>query len=127
MEAVVLTGMLVFVRMVTVITGLPLFGALGMPRQASIMASVAVAFLLTPTLPPVSLPANVGQLLLSVLLEVGFGTLLVLGVRLAFSAVTLAGELMGMQMGLALATLFDPLQRVSSSPPRHARHVGCRA
>ncbi len=115
MEQAVATVLFVFVRLVTVMSSLPLFGSLGMPRQVVLVASICAAIVVTPHLPPVAVPLTVGTLVFAGVLEMVYGLLLTLGIRIVFAAVGLAGEMMGLQMGLALATLFDPLQRESSS------------
>ncbi|MBX2800671.1 MAG: flagellar biosynthetic protein FliR [Myxococcales bacterium] len=114
-EQTLVTGMLVFVRMATVIAGLPIFSTQGAPRQAVLLFGLATSLVITPTLPVVALPTHLAGFVAVLGLEILYGVLLVLGVRATFSVVNLAGELMGLQMGLAMATLFDPLQRERSS------------
>lgn len=115
MEAALVTGLLVLVRMAAVIAGLPIFATQGTPRQAVLIASLGTTLVIAPTLPVVSVPADLSALVLAVIVEVLYGSLLSLGVRVTFTAAGFAGELMGLQMGLAMATLFDPLQRQSTS------------
>ena len=115
MEQVVLTGGLVFARLAAVISGLPIFGSLGSPRQAVIVISAIASFLITPHLPPVAVPPTVGFLVVAVMMEVLYGLLVTLGVRVVFGAISTAGEMMALQMGLALSTLFNPLSRESTA------------
>ena len=115
MDRVLITGLYVFVRMATVVSSLPILGTLGVPRQAVLMASIAAATLIVPHLPAAEVPPSFGLFLVRLVLEMLYGLLLTLGVRVVFQGIALAGEMMGLQMGLALATLFDPLSRESSS------------
>lgn len=115
MDQVVLTGGLVFVRLAAVISGLPIFGSLGAPRQAIIVISLALAVLITPHVMAAAIPSSLFLLVLVLAAEILWGMLVTMGIRIMFSAVSTAGEMMGLQMGLALATMFDPLSRESSS------------
>lgn len=115
MDQIVLTGGLVFVRLASVISGLPIFGSLGAPRQAIVVISVAAAFLITPHVPAAEVPPSLIGLVAAVVMEALWGLMVTLGVRVMFAVVSTAGEMMGLQMGLALATMFDPLSRESSS------------
>jgi len=66
-----------------------------------------------PLLPPVEVtlftPAGFWMLVQQLLIGVGIG----LTMQLAFSAVRLAGEMIGLQMGLSFATLLDPNSRIN--------------
>ncbi len=115
MEAAIVTGLLVLIRLAAVIAGLPIFATQGTPPQAVLVASVGATLVIAPTLPVVAVPPDLGTLLVAGIFEVLYGSLLSLGVRVTFTAAGFAGELMGLQMGLAMATLFDPLQRQSTS------------
>ncbi len=115
MEAALVTGLLVLVRMAAVIAGLPIFATQGTPKQAVLVASLGATLVITPTLPVIAAPASLSALMIAVVFEVLYGSLLALGVRVTFTVAGFAGELMGLQMGLAMATLFDPLQRQSTS------------
>jgi len=112
---VVLTAGLVFLRLAGMIAGLPIFSAEGTPPHAIILAGVGTTAVIAPTLPIVVLPTTLSGLISAVVLELLCGAMLSLGVRAAFAAITLAGELMALQSGLAMASLFDPLQRTQSS------------
>lgn len=99
-----------FVRILAWLSFDPLLGN----RSAPVRVRVALAFVLTvaiaPILPPVAPVALVsGDGLLMLLQQVAIGAALGFTLRILFAAVELAGQFMGLQMGLSIATLYDPV------------------
>ena len=83
-------------------------------RSAPVSVRVALALVLTvaiaPILPPVAKVALVsGDGILILLQQIAIGAALGFTLRILFAAVELAGQFMGLQMGLSFATLFDPV------------------
>ena len=87
----------------------PVFNNAGMPRRVRIIIALVLTMALAPALPQQPLPGLgswqgllvfVGQFVLGLL----FGFIL----RIAFTAVDTAGQLIGLQMGLSFATFYDP-------------------
>lgn len=83
-------------------------------RAAPMSTRLAVALVLTVAVAPV-LP-HAGQItlmsgdgLLVLLQQIAIGAALGFCLRIVFAAVEFAGQLMGLQMGLSFATLFDPI------------------
>lgn len=99
------------VRILGVLATAPVIGQTQAPVQTRLGLGLALTLLMAPLLPhaasPVSLASGAGLWLLVQQLAVG----LVLGfmVNLTFSAITLAGELAGLQMGLGFASFYDPV------------------
>ena len=94
---------------------LALFGAMPVLAQRSVpmRLRVALAFFITvcaqaslPAMPVV--PLDSADALLMLLQQVLIGLSLGFAVRMTFAAVELAGELVGLQMGLNFAGFFDP-------------------
>lgn len=94
---------------------LALFGTMPVIAQRSVPARyrVALAFLITlcaqaslPEMPVVALDSSVALLLL--VQQVLIGIALGFAVRIVFTAIELAGEITGLQMGLNFAGFFDP-------------------
>jgi len=106
---------LAFARIAAVVAGLPIFSTLGTPREAIIIGTFATTLLVWPTLPVVAAPDSIAEIVLLIGVEVIYGFLATLGIRAVFQALSLAAELMSMQTGLAMATLFDPMQLNQSS------------
>ncbi|MEN0062811.1 MAG: flagellar biosynthetic protein FliR [Myxococcota bacterium] len=111
----VFTLVLAFSRLAAVVAGLPIFSTLGTPRQAIVLVTVGVTILILPTLPITAAPATLDAVIVLVGVEVLYGFLTTLGIRAIFQSLSLAAELMSMQTGLAMATMFDPLQVQTST------------
>jgi flagellar biosynthetic protein FliR len=105
-----------FLRVMAVFTSAPVFSSRAFP----IRAKIALAFFVTvamqaslPEMPIIGLndPAALG----AVFQQVGIGLSIGFAVRVVFSAVELAGEVVGFQMGLNFASFFDPTLNAQSS------------
>jgi flagellar biosynthetic protein FliR len=98
-----------FARVLGLLISAPLFGNPRFPLRMRLGLALLITVVVTPTLPPVpqvapdslaGLGIFAQQLLIG--LTMGFA------VRLVFTAVEMAGELIGMQMGLGFAMFYDP-------------------
>ena len=96
-------------RILGLIMVAPLFGHRSVPRQVKVGLGVFLAIIVSPTLPPLpdvllgswqGLHILVQQLLIGIAL--GFV------MRVVFAAFEMAGEIVGLQMGLGFASFFDP-------------------
>ena len=96
-------------RILGLLASAPVFNNAALPAQVRLVAGLAIALALAPALPPLpAIPAG-SWISLAILAEqVLIGTLLGFTLRIAFAAVDIAGELIGLQMGLGFATFFDP-------------------
>ena len=97
-------------RILALMAVAPPFANSAMPNTMRLVIGLAVTFGLTAALPPMTAPPAVGSWLgLSIIVrEIMIGIALGFGMQLAFAALDVAGELVGMQMGLGFATLYDP-------------------
>ncbi|MCX7898454.1 MAG: flagellar biosynthetic protein FliR [Rhodocyclaceae bacterium] len=104
------------VRVLALIAAAPVFNNRAIPVRIRLGLGVVIAFALAPAL-PVSPGIPAGSWLGFVLIarEILIGLLLGFAVRLAFAAVDLAGEVIGMQMSLSFATFYDP-QNAAATP-----------
>lgn len=98
-----------FARVLGLLIAAPLFGNPRFPLRVRLGLALLITIVVAPTLPPVpqvapdslaGLGIFAQQLLIG--LTMGFA------VRLVFTAVEMAGELIGMQMGLGFAIFYDP-------------------
>lgn len=105
-----------FVRVLALFTAAPVFSQKSIPMRAKIGLAFLVAVCAQATL--------VGQPVVSVNSSAALGTLvqqIVVGlsigfaVRLVFAALEVAGELIGLQMGLNFASFFDPASNAQIS------------
>lgn len=99
-----------FSRILAFVSTAPLWGTAGMPRRLRLILGLALALALTPALPPMPAvnPATwQGMALIAQQMLIGIG--MGLAARIVFSAVNIAGEYIGLQMGLGFATAYDPM------------------
>ena len=97
------------VRMLGLFAADPLLGSNRIPIRIRIGAASLLTLVLVPTLPPpppvaLSGPEGWGLVIQQFLIGVTIGFV----VRLVFTALEVAGELIGLQMGLGFATFIDP-------------------
>lgn len=87
----------------------PIFGGLGVPRRIRLMIGLAVAFALIPGLPAMpSVSPGSWTGIMIIAQQMIIGVLMGLTLRIVFAAVDVAGEMIGMQMGLSFALFYDP-------------------
>ncbi|HCZ13715.1 MAG TPA: flagellar biosynthetic protein FliR [Candidatus Accumulibacter sp.] len=96
-------------RVLAVLVSAPPFSNPALPVRVRLILGLAITLAISPILPamPAIDPASAaGLLLLAQQLTIGFA--MGFAVRLVFSAVDLAGTMIGLQMGLGFATSYDP-------------------
>lgn len=105
-----------FVRILAVFTAAPIFSARAFPVRARVALAFLVALSAQATLPPAPVIGFNDPRALGVLMQqIGVGLSIGFVVRLVFSAVELAGEVVGFQMGLNFAAFFNPTMNSQSS------------
>jgi len=99
-----------FVRILAWLSSDPLLGNRVVPTHVRVGLAAILAVALAPTLPVaprVELVTVEGVLLL--MQQIAIGVALGFAVRIVFAAMELAGQFLGLQMGLSFAALFDPI------------------
>lgn len=100
-------------RMLALFATAPLLSERTISKRVKIGLAVLMTWLMVPTLPAVEVtlfsPAGFWLLLQQMLIGIGLGFTM----QLAFAAVRLSGEVIGLQMGLSFATFFDPGSRLN--------------
>lgn len=88
----------------------PLYGAKEIPMRARAIFAVALALLILPTQIAAQSPTpqTLLQFLTFVATEVAIGYSLSLGIWIAFTALHIAGQIIGQTSGMALADVFNP-------------------
>lgn len=101
-------GLFLLLRLVGLMAAAPAFGLQGFPWTMRLMLALAVAVVLAPVAPAVAPPADLPDLVLRGAAEalLGLGMGLCAGMFLAGAKV--AGQWMGLQMGLGFSGLVDP-------------------
>lgn len=104
------------VRILAMIASSPVLGNKQVPARVKIGLSVLLALIVAPTTGPMpAVPVGSAQGLLIIVQQIVIGVTMGLSIRLIFTAVDMAGELIGLQMGLGFATFYDPVN-ASQSP-----------
>jgi flagellar biosynthetic protein FliR len=96
-------------RVLGLISTAPLFNNASISITAKLIVGLAITFAIAPIIPAIpSIPAGswVGLMVLTQQMLIG----IVMGftLRIAFAAIDLAGQLIGLQMGLSFAVFYDP-------------------
>ena len=108
-ERLVAAVLLPFLRIVALMSSAPIYSHASLPRPVRIGLAAAAALLIAPTLPappPVPLASGGGALL--ALQQVVIGLAIGFVIQIVFAAVQLAGDVIGLQMGLSFASFVDP-------------------
>ena len=87
----------------------PPFGNNSVPVQVKLMLGVMLALIVAPTITP---PSNVDLISLTGIMilmqQLVIGLAMGFMIRVVFAGIEMAGEIMGLTMGLGFATFFDP-------------------
>ncbi|MCX9157947.1 flagellar biosynthetic protein FliR [Niveibacterium sp. 24ML] len=97
------------IRILAMLVSAPIFNNVGMPRKIRLIAGLAIAMGVAPAIPSAA-PIAPGSFLVAgaIATEMMIGVAIGFTIRMMFVAVDLAGDLIGMQMGLSFAMFFDP-------------------
>lgn len=96
-------------RILALLAMAPVFNSAGMSMQVRLIVGLAISLAIAPALPPAPpVPPGSWQGIAVLGQQMLIGTVLGLTLRIVFTAVDIAGELIGLQMGLSFATFFDP-------------------
>jgi len=99
-----------FLRVLALFSALPVFAQRGVPVRVRVALAFLIAFCAQATLPTMPLiPLDSAPAVMAVAQQVLIGLSLGFAVRIVFTAIEFAGELIGLQMGLNFAGFFDPM------------------
>ncbi len=116
LDAWVAAFMFPLTRILGLLATAPVFNNAGLPRRIRLMIGLAITVIVAPSLPPPPAIAVGSWLGISILVQqLLIGALLGFTLRLAFSAIDVAGEMIGLQMGLSFAIFYDP-QNAAQTP-----------
>lgn len=103
-------------RILALLATAPVFNNAAMPMRIRLIAGLAIAIALAPALPSMpAVPAGSWVGLAMLAQQILIGLLMGLTLRIVFVAIDVAGELIGLQMGLSFAMFYDP-QSASQTP-----------
>jgi len=110
--------MLVFLRISAFLLVLPFFSAVNFPVMMRVALGALASMLLAPTLPVFPLEhLKIFSLVGVMFQEVSIGLLLGFIARMIFYAVDLAGNIVATEMGLQMASIFNPMTNTSTQVP----------
>jgi flagellar biosynthetic protein FliR len=98
-----------FLRVLALFTAMPILSIRAVPMRARVALAFLIAVAAQPTLTGQTvIGIDSPHALSAVVQQVGIGLCMGFAVRMVFATVELAGELVGLQMGLNFAAFFDP-------------------
>jgi len=102
--------LLIFLRVGAILMTVPILGSRNIPILFKVGLSFTIGLLLYPILNLDEFPAQfeIISFGVGVISEIILGVIIGISVRMVFAGVQLAGQLVGFQMGLAMANIVDP-------------------
>ena len=97
-----------FARVAALAATAPVLSDTAMPQTIRIALAFVVTVVVAPALAPVAVPPLSAAGVALLVEEILIGTAIGFAMQIAFAAVTLAGDMIGLQMGLSFATFVDP-------------------
>ena len=104
-------ALLIMFRTGALLMTVPVFGHISIPRILRVWLVLILSFLIFPSavVSEIQLPATGFHLAVVILTELAIGFAIGFTIVILFSAVQFAGHLIGLQMGLAVASIIDPM------------------
>ena len=116
LDAWIAAFMFPLARVLGLIATAPVFNNASLSMRVKLIAGLGVTIAVMPTLPPLPAAAPASCAGLAILLQQGLiGIALGFAMRVVFAGIDLAGELIGLQMGLGFAVFYDP-QNAAQAP-----------
>jgi flagellar biosynthetic protein FliR len=103
-----ITAALVVARIGAVVMIMPVFNTMGVPKLHRLAIALCVSVIVAPVVPDAHV-YTLSELLMGMVGEVLMGVVMGGTVGILFGAISMASEFMGMQIGLRIAAVFDPL------------------
>ena len=99
-----------FIRALALFSAMPVLGTRTVPARVRVALSAFIVLAAQAALPPMPVvPLDSALAVMLVVQQVLIGVTLGFAVRVVFTAIEFAGEIIGLQMGLNFAAFFDPL------------------
>lgn len=103
-------------RILAMLAAAPVFNNTGLPRQIRLVLGIAISLAIVPALPPMeTIPPGSWHGIAVLGQQILIGVTIGLSLRIVFAAVDVAGEIIGLQMGLSFASFFDPRNSAQTS------------
>jgi flagellar biosynthesis protein FliR len=115
LEAWLAAFMFPLARILALVASAPVIGNRQVPARVKVGFAMLLTFLIAPTLDlPGEIEASSGSGLFIFVQQILVGLAMGFSMRLIFSAVEMAGDIMGLQIGLGFASFFDPVNANNS-------------
>ena len=116
----ILLFILLFLRVSAMVIVIPVLGdTASSPARVKAGLVILISFLIFPTLladsPPIQTDWGLFTLAFAMAGEIMVGVIIGFTARFIFAGIQLAGEINGIQMGFAMANVFDPVSRINTS------------
>lgn len=96
-------------RIMALLATAPIFSNATLPRRARIILGLVITYAIAPILPSSANISAGSWIGLAILAEqILIGLIMGMTLRIVFAAIDLAGDLIGLQMGLSFAVFYDP-------------------
>ena len=117
--------LLLTIRIGAIVLSLPLLGSRNIPAQLKVLLILMLGMALYPLVQTqqVVIPQRLGHLGLVVVSEMLIGLTIGFVAQLLFAGIQLGGEIISQQMGLNMATIFDPTSAHQASLVGHFQSV----
>ncbi len=122
-EPLLAAYLLIVVRISVALVLMPMFGGQQVPPHTKIGLGLFLGLIVLPLQEAVTLPPGAGPLLLGILRETLVGATIGLAVLLVYQGMTMAADAIGVQMGLGLGQVFDPMTGAASTELRRFYNV----
>lgn len=108
---------LIFLRILFAMITAPIYGHKSIPPIMKVFIAFIIAYIIFTTLNKdnIVIEYNLGWLALNALKEILIGLVIGFTLNLVFHGISFAGSLIGFQVGLAMATIFNPVDETSSN------------
>lgn len=105
-----LSMVIIMMRVGPLVFMMPILGSSVVPMQVKALFTLMTSLVLVPVVhvSPAVLPTTVVGFALFSLREVAFGAILALFAQLVFAAIEIAGQMVGIQMGMGVVNVIDP-------------------
>ena len=107
LQALLAAWLLPFARIAALFSSAPLLSHAAFPPQLRLACAIAITASVASVTPGYAPPSGTAMIL-ALIEQVAVGLAVGFTLQLVFAAATLAGEVIGLQMGIGFATFFDP-------------------
>src|SRR5215467_3879978 len=117
--------LLLTIRIGAIVLSLPLLDSRNIPAQLKVLLILMLSVALYPLVQTqqVAIPQRLGHLALVVMSEMLIGLTIGFVAQVLFAGIQLGGEIISQQMGLHMATIFDPTNAHQDSLVSHFQYV----